>query len=250
MPQKTTLYVIYMPYSLDEYNIGHLHTTCCVSMREANGGMRVSVLENKPATHEVLGDCQFTVKLLDFANKVPGIFRAVAPSGSLTMTEVSYNAFPKCLTMYTSGALSEKKFTARIDTMFFPDYRPAVDPFENLPAAESCEVLDLFRDVQLAVPGPGKELKDLTGKYPVGWEQKGGKVMTIFKRLQVDFHMTFLGKRYIGDIERFIRKIFIQGHQEVLQLEDEWKDMTMDDVRKEEERIQKELAEKYPPKQR
>ncbi|KAI5171781.1 hypothetical protein NEFER03_1086 [Nematocida sp. LUAm3] len=248
MPQKTTLYVIYMPYTLEEYNIGQLYTTCKVSAREAEGGMRVSVLENKPSEHENLGTCQYTDKIIDFSNKVSSIFRAVAPSGALAMKEVSYNAFPKCRTIYRSMALSDKKFISQVDTLFFPEYKPAIDPFNDMPASEKCEVIDIFREPYLAATENGKSPKDYSSEYPEGWEKNGKKVMTVFKRVQIDFHLTFIGKRYIGDIDKFFRKIFLQGHQELMHFHDEWKTKSLKDVRQEEERIKKLLEEKYPNK--
>ncbi|KAI5190516.1 hypothetical protein NECID01_1022 [Nematocida sp. AWRm77] len=250
MPQRTSLYVIYMPYTLEEYNVGHLWTTCKVSLREANKGMRVSVIKNEPVQYEDFGEARNTVKVIDFSKKVSSFIRAIAPSGAMSMNEVSYNAFPRCRTMYTSRVLSEKKFLAKIDTMFFGEYMPAVDPFKGMPATERCEVLHLFQGEQLAEGADLSALKTETGaqKYPDGWETQAKHVMTIFKRVQIDFHMPIIGKRYIEDADKFIRKVFIQGHQEVVHYHNEWCNLTMDDVRKEEKKVEKELAEKYPTK--
>ncbi|KAI5188830.1 hypothetical protein NEMIN01_0198 [Nematocida minor] len=251
MPQRTTLYVIHMPYTLKEYNIGHLLTTCKVSEREANNGMRVSVLENKHMdSSEEGGPCQYTSKVIDFSKKVPSFFRAMAPSGSLTMSEISHNAFPVCKTVYTSGALSEKKFKAKIDTLFFEGYKAPVDPFTDGVVSENCETLDLIHGPQMAEGIDLAELKDDKGNpmFLKDWEKSQSSVMTVFKRVQLDFHVPIFGKRYIEDIEKFMRKIFIQGHQEVIKYHKEWKNMTMEQVRAEEEKVKKELDEKYPPK--
>lgn len=251
MPQRTTLFVIHMPYTLKEYNVGHLLTTCRVSEREANNGMRVSVLENKPIEWEqTKHPCQYTSKLIDFSKKVPTLFRAVAPSGSLTMNEVSHNAFPVCKTVYTSGALSENKFKARIDTLFFEGYKSPIDPFSDGVVVESCETLDLIHGEQLAEGINLAEVKDDKGEplFVKNWEKTHSPVMTVFKRVQIDLHIPIIGKRYIQDIEKFMRKIFIQGHQEVIRYHSEWKNMTMQDVREEEKKVKAELDEKYPPK--
>ncbi|OAG31648.1 hypothetical protein NEDG_00123 [Nematocida displodere] len=247
MPQRTALFTIYMPYHLPEYNIGHLMTTCKVSLREAEKGMRVLVQKNEISAHEDLGECQHTVKTLDFSKKVPGFFRAVAPSGSLTMTETSYNAFPRCSTHYTSGALSEKKFYARIDTMFFEGYREVENPFDTLPEVDRFEVLELATCPQLAENFDVSTMKNDDGslKFAPGWEKTASKVITVFKRVQIDFHLMFIGGKYIEDIEKFMRKIFIQGHQEVLKYHNEWIGLSMEDVRKEEERTKTILAAKY-----
>ncbi|KAH9386389.1 uncharacterized protein NEMAJ01_1285 [Nematocida major] len=253
MPQKTTLYVIYMPYTLKEYNIGHLLTTCRVSEREANNGMRVTMLENKPIeSEEVNGKCQYTEKTLDFSKKVPAFFRTIAPSGSLTMNEASHNAFPVCKTIYTSGALSEKKFVAKINTLFFDGHKAPVDPFTDGVVSEKCEVLDLIHGQQLAEGINLAELTDESGAPMFGkdWEKTRPAVMTIFKRVQIDLHIPIIGRRYIGDVDSFMRKIFIQGHQEVIKYHSEWKNMTMDQVREEERKVKEELDLKYPPKKK
>ncbi|KAI5140793.1 hypothetical protein NEPAR04_0510 [Nematocida parisii] len=249
MAQRTTLYVMYMPYTLKEYNVGQLLTTCRVSEREADKGMRVAVLENKPIKNEETAEpCQYTSKVLDFSKKVPGFFRAIAPSGSLTMSEISYNAFPVCKTTYTSGALSEKKFKARIDTLFFEGHKPPVDPFTDGIVAERCEVLDLVHGQQIAENINLAEIKDESGNllFPADWEKSHTPLMTIFKRVHIDLNIPIIGKRYIEDIDKFMRKMFTQGHQEVIKYYNEWKNMTMDDVRKEEEKTKAHLEEKYP----
>ncbi|KAI5180975.1 hypothetical protein NEOKW01_1216 [Nematocida sp. AWRm80] len=250
MPQRTILYVLYLPYTLDEYNVGHLYTTCKVSLREAKKGTKVTIQDNSPLVHRTLKECQHTLKHIDFSKKVPGLFRALAPKGALTMTEESFNAFPICKTIYLSGALSEKKFNAHIDTMFFSGYKPAVDPFEDMPPTEKCEVLDLFHGAQLAENTDLTELKTPAGDplYPPEWEKSAKNVITIFKRVQVDFHLPLIGKRYIGDIIDFMRNIFIQGHQEVVKYHPEWSNLTMEDVRKEEAKTQEELDKIFPIK--
>lgn len=248
MPQKIALYVIYMPYTLEEYNVGHLATTCKVSVREAEKGMRVQVLKNQAEEHPEYGKCQTTLKVLDFSKKVPGIFRMVAPRNSLTLTETSYNAFPRCSTQYTSGAVSEKNFTARIDTAFFSGYRdPADSPFSTLPPAETCEVLDLLQLPQMAEDYNVSEYRDEMGAgvFVPGWEKRRKSTISIFKRVQVDFHLPFLGRKYVGDVVGFMRNIFIQGHQEILKYHGAWKSMDMPGVREEEARVKKELEEKY-----
>lgn len=252
MPKRTSLYVIYMPYTLKEYNIGHLLTTCKVSEREGSNGMRVSIIENKPEVSPEGRDCQYTSKVIDFSKKVPSFFRAISPSGSMTMNEVSYNSFPVCKTTYTSGALSDKKFKAVIDTCFYEGYKAPVDPFSDGIISERCEILDLVQEPQLAEGVNIGDMKDEKGEplFSEGWQRRRSPVMTVFKRVQIDLHIPIIGKRYIGDIDKFMKKIFTQGHQEVIKYHEEWKNMTLDDIRAEEERVKRELDEKYPPKKK
>lgn len=252
MPKRTSLYVIYMPYTLKEYNVGHLLTTCKVSEREANNGMRVSILENKPEISPDGRECQYTSKVIDFSKKVPSFFRAIAPSGSLTMTESSYNSFPVCKTTYTSGALSDKKFKAVIDTSFYEGYKSPVDPFSDGITSEVCEILDLVNGPQIAEGINIADVKNDKGDplFYENWQRTMNPVMTIFKRVQIDLHLPIIGKRYIGDIDKFMKKIFTQGHQEIIKYHDEWRNMTIDDVRMEEDKIKRELDEKYPSKKK
>ncbi|EHY65326.1 hypothetical protein NEAUS04_1311 [Nematocida ausubeli] len=251
MPQRTTLYVIYMPYTLKEYNVGQLLTTCRVSEREANNGMRVTVLENKAVeSEETAGPCQYTSKVIDFSKKVQSFLRKIAPSGSLTMSEKSHNAFPVCKTVYTSGALSEKKFKARIDTLFLEGHKAPIDPFSDGIISENCEVLDLVYGQQMC---EGIDLATVKGDdgnllFKEGWEKEHTPVMTIFKRVHIDLHIPFIGWKYIEDVDKFMRKMFIQGHQEVIKYHSEWKDMDMDGVREEEAKTKAALEAKYPPK--
>jgi len=241
MPQKTVVYAIYMPCTLEEYNIGHLWTTCKVTAREADV---VKVLRNEIAEHEDMGRCRNTVKEIDFSKMVPGFLRVVFPRDALKMTETSYNAFPRCTTRYVTRALSEKKFALRVDTVLLDGMRHLSDPFSSLPPADRCEVISLFdKEVQLAEGFDASELRDEAGekRFYEGWEKERAPVMTIFKRVQIDLHIALIGKRYIGEVEKFVKKIFTQGHQEIIKYNTEWKSLNIVQVKEEEERVKKEL---------
>lgn len=244
MAKRTVLYVIYMPFTLDEYNIGHLVTTAMISKREALSGTHVEVLENEEAVDEHMGKCQRTVKNIDFSKRAPVLVKSLFPKRALTLKESSWNAFPHCRTLYRSGAFSEEKFRGKVDSLYKEGYHEPANPFPHLPDASRIETIDIAAEAQLE----GLDLRayktsDGRGEFTEGWPQREKKVITIYKRVEVDANAPLFGGKLALEGEKQFRKIFVQGHQEIVRGFEQWKDMTMEQVRALEERTKKELDE-------
>uniref|UniRef100_A0A663F507 DDHD domain-containing protein n=1 Tax=Aquila chrysaetos chrysaetos TaxID=223781 RepID=A0A663F507_AQUCH len=150
-----------------------------------------------------------------------------------------------------------EKFSIEIETYYRPDAGQQTNVF-NLSAAEKrqriLDTIDIVRDP--ISPGEYKPEEDpklyhsaKTGRGPLGddWLEAaaGGPLMCAYKLCKVEF-------RYWGmqsKIEQFIhdvglRKVMLRAHRQAWCWQDEWTDLTMEDIRQLEEETARMLAQK------
>ncbi|XP_010006091.1 PREDICTED: membrane-associated phosphatidylinositol transfer protein 1, partial [Chaetura pelagica] len=182
-------------------------------------------------------------------------FRALLPKAALQVEEESWNAYPYTRTRYTCPFV--EKFSIEIETYYRPDAGQQTNIF-NLSAAEKrqriLDTIDIVRDP--ISPGEYKPEEDpklyhstKTGRGPLGddWLEAaaGGPLMCAYKLCKVEF-------RYWGmqsKIEQFIhdvglRKVMLRAHRQAWCWQDEWTDLTMEDIRQLEEETARMLAKK------
>lgn len=99
--------------TVEEYQVAQLWTVIEASKDETGGGDGVEILRNEPFTKEIHAPIealpggeahtkgQYTHKIYHLASKVPSFIRMIAPTGSLNVTEVAWNAYPYCRTVIT-----------------------------------------------------------------------------------------------------------------------------------------------------
>ena len=111
-------YRIPLPITVEEYHIAQLYSVAEASKNETGGGDGVEVVTNEPYENdpEHGGSGQYTYKLMHLQNKVPGWLRKVAPTGSLTLEEEAWNAYPYCKTVYTNKGYMKDNFRIEIIT--------------------------------------------------------------------------------------------------------------------------------------
>ncbi|XP_043603139.1 cytoplasmic phosphatidylinositol transfer protein 1 isoform X2 [Bombus pyrosoma] len=85
-----------------------------------------------------------------------------------------------------------------------------------------------------------------TGRGPLveGWKGTTQPIMCSYKLVQVSFEMWGMQTRVEDFIHRCIRDILLLGHRQAFAWIDEWYDMTLEDVRQYEQKMQAETNEK------
>uniref|UniRef100_A0A8B9PJR8 Phosphatidylinositol transfer protein membrane associated 1 n=1 Tax=Apteryx owenii TaxID=8824 RepID=A0A8B9PJR8_APTOW len=195
------------------------------------------------------------MRIYHVGSHIPSWFRALLPKAALQVEEESWNAYPYTRTRYTCPFV--EKFSIEIETYYRPDSGQQTNVF-NLSAAEKrqriLDTIDIVRDP--ISPGEYKPEEDpklyhsvKTGRGPLGddWLEvaAGGPLMCAYKLCKVEF-------RYWGmqsKIEQFIhdvglRKVMLRAHRQAWCWQDEWTDLTMEDIRQLEEETARMLAQK------
>ncbi|NWS76700.1 PITM1 protein, partial [Crotophaga sulcirostris] len=253
------------------------------SREESSGeGSGVEILANRPYSDGPGGSGQYTHKIYHVGSHIPSWFRALLPKAALQVEEESWNAYPYTRTRWAvagpRGGLRGcpchqahpclcassrytcpfvEKFSIEIETYYRPDAGQQNNIF-NLSAAEKrqriLDTIDIVRDP--ISPGEYKPEEDpklyhsvKTGRGPLGddWLEvaAGGPLMCAYKLCKVEF-------RYWGmqsKIEQFIhdvglRKVMLRAHRQAWCWQDEWTDLTMEDIRQLEEETARMLAQK------
>ncbi|XP_065541138.1 membrane-associated phosphatidylinositol transfer protein 1 isoform X3 [Lathamus discolor] len=249
-------YRIVLPMSLDEYQVAQLYMIQKKSREESSGeGSGVEILANRPYSDGPGGSGQYTHKVYHVGSHIPSWFRALLPKAALQVEEESWNAYPYTRTRYTCPFV--EKFSIEIETYYRQDAGQQPNVF-NLSAAEKrqriLDTIDIVRDP--ISPGEYKPEEDpklyhstKTGRGPLGddWlEAPGtGPLMCAYKLCKVEF-------RYWGmqsKIEQFIhdvglRKVMLRAHRQAWCWQDEWTDLTMEDIRQLEDETAQMLAQK------
>ncbi|KAI6068342.1 Membrane-associated phosphatidylinositol transfer protein 1 isoform X2 [Aix galericulata] len=226
------------------------------SREESSGeGSGVEILANRPYSDGPGGSGQYTHKIYHVGSHIPSWFRALLPKAALQVEEESWNAYPYTRTRYTCPFV--EKFSIEIETYYRPDAGQQTNVF-NLSAAEKrqriLDTIDIVRDP--ISPGEYKPEEDpklyhsaKTGRGPLGddWLEAaaGGPLMCAYKLCKVEF-------RYWGmqsKIEQFIhdvglRKVMLRAHRQAWCWQDEWTDLSMEDIRQLEEETARMLAQK------
>ncbi|NXD45165.1 PITM1 protein, partial [Copsychus sechellarum] len=250
-------YHILLPMSLEEYQVAQLYMIQKKSREESSGeGSGVEILANRPYSDGPGGSGQYTHKIYHVGSHIPSWFRALLPKAALQVEEESWNAYPYTRTRYTCPFV--EKFSIEIETYYRPDAGQQTNIF-NLSAAEKRQrILDTIDIVCDPIsPGEYKPEEDpklyhssKTGRGPLGddWLEAaaaGGPLMCAYKLCKVEF-------RYWGmqsKIEQFIhdvglRKVMLRAHRQAWCWQDEWTDLTMEDIRQLEEETARMLAQK------
>ncbi|XP_063605866.1 phosphatidylinositol transfer protein alpha isoform-like isoform X3 [Penaeus indicus] len=248
---------VVLPLTVEEYQVAQLYSVAEASKNETGGGEGVEVLKNEPFdNHPLLGDRfskgQYTYKIYHLKSKVPSFIRLLAPEGSLEVHEEAWNAYPYCRTIITNPGYMKKNFVICIETLHVADTGVMENAHEltgeKLKLREVVPI-DISNDPvkstdYKADEDPTKFKSEKTGRGPlVGpeWWKKCDPVMTCYKLVTCEFKWFGLQTRvekFIQDIER---RLFTNFHRQVFCWMDRWHGMTMDDIRRLEDKTKDEL---------
>lgn len=246
-------YVIPLPISVEEYQIGQLYAVAEASKNETGGGEGVEVVQNEAVEHEKYGHCQYTHKIMHLSSKVPTVVRLLAPKGSLEVHEKAWNAYPFCRTEYSNEYMKDA-FYILIDTW----HKLGNKTHENVHNLDEKELakrevvhIDIAKD--LASSGDYKEDEDprkfkseKTGRGPLteSWQETEKEpIMTCYKLYRVEFKWWGLQAKVEGIIVRAVKRLLTNFHRQLFCWIDKWFGMTMEDIRVLEAKTKQDLEE-------
>ncbi|XP_050292819.1 phosphatidylinositol transfer protein alpha isoform isoform X2 [Anthonomus grandis grandis] len=246
-----------LPLTVEEYQVAQLFSVAEASKDNTGGGEGIEVLKNEPFTnYPLLGgkynSGQYTYKIYHLASKVPAFIRLLAPKGSLEIHEEAWNAYPYCRTVITNPGYMKEKFRLVIETLHAPD-RGNRENVHELPA----DKLKMREVVQIDIANdpvsqadykpdedPAKFKSEKTGRGPLvgpDWKEKVTPVMTCYKLVTVEFKWFGLQTRVESFIQKCERRLFTNFHRQVFCWMDRWYGLTMDDIRRIEDKTKEEL---------
>nr|CAH0110947.1 unnamed protein product [Daphnia galeata] len=247
-----------MPLSVDEYQFGQLYAFSVESLNNTGGGEGIEVLRSEPFNDVLLNNTrhsgQYTYKIYHMGSKAPGFMKHLMPKGSFEFHEESWNAYPYSKTVITNPKFMKEDFQLVIESMHH-DGGPDVDNILNL----SQEMLKLREVVHVDIANDKVSSKDYkadldptifrskkTGRGPLNgtWlksEKSKKSLMTCYKLVTVEFKWFGLQSRIENHVMNTEQRIFTLFHRQIFCLLDEWCDMSMEDIRKFEEKVKEEL---------
>ncbi|KAH9419779.1 Membrane-associated phosphatidylinositol transfer protein 2 [Dermatophagoides pteronyssinus] len=243
-------YRIPMPLTVEEYKIAQLYMIAKKSREESQGtGSGVEIIQNEPYTDGPGGSGQYTYKIYHVGHHLPSWLKALLPKSALTVEEKAWNAYPYTKTRYTCPFI--EKFSIEIETKYFDDCGHQTNVF-NLPKSELNRQIDYIDIVEeQLVPASDCNDQNDDPRYYISTKTKRGPlsenwireywndgkpikpIMCAYKLCRVEFKYWGMQNK----IERFIhesalRKTMLKAHQQAWVWQDEWVDLTMDDIRR------------------
>lgn len=238
---------IILPLTVDEYEIGQLHTIVDMSIAETGGGEGIEVLKNEPFTNccPLLGgeytSGQYTHKVYHVERKTPNLIKLILPKGSLKVHEESWNAYPYTKTVLTNPGYMKDGFRLDIESLHRND-RGDEENILQLPSDVLCKrrvtVIDIAND-SVSRRDYDKHLdpklfqSSKTGRGPLqdDWMLTVTPVMTCYKVLKIHFKWFGLQNRVENYIKNFEHNLFTVFHRRLFCKMDQWYGMTMEDIR-------------------
>ena len=255
--------------------VGQLFSVAEASLNETGGGEGVEVINNDPYDNvPLLGGKftkgQYTKKIYHLASKVPAIVKWLAPKGSLEILEEAWNAYPYCKTVLTNPGYMKKNFFIKVETYHLPDRGDSENVHELTPEQlkmRKVVKIDIANDSVLpsdykAHEDPTKfkvrklisvaltfqqflfcHLQSKGGRGPLKgtWTKTVEPVMTAYKLVTIEFKWLGLQnkvEKYAMDTER---RLFTNFHRQLFCTIDKWIELTMEDIRKLEDKTQEQL---------
>jgi len=246
-----------LPLTVEEYQIAQLWSVAESSKENTGGGEGIEVLINEPFDNKQdlfknFTSGQYTHKLYKLQSKVPWWIKKLTPKGSLEIHEKAWNAYPFCKTLVNNPDYMKENFSIKIESFHRNEREDLVNVFELPP-----ELLKKREIVNIDIANdpissndykeeedPKKFLSKKTGRglLAANWKETSQYYMCAYKLCTVEFKWFGLS----GKVEKFIqnaeRRLFTKFHRQLFCWIDKWHGLTLDDVRKIEENVQKELT--------
>eukprot|EP00824_Muranothrix_gubernata_P010741 TRINITY_DN23848_c0_g1_i1.p2 TRINITY_DN23848_c0_g1~~TRINITY_DN23848_c0_g1_i1.p2 ORF type:complete len:344 (-),score=86.63 TRINITY_DN23848_c0_g1_i1:1098-2129(-) len=234
-----------LPVHIDEFDTAQLYCVAKSSKQNTRGEEGVEVLENAPFEKDG-SKGQYTHKVLHIGSHLPKWIQKLIPKSLCRFVEESWNAYPFSQTEYKCAFFGEK-FTLRNTTIHSANGEEA--NIHNLPkdllkkrvidvmniATDRVEKKDYRKDED---PTLVHSEKTSIGPLQRGWETGTQPMMWAYKLLTIEFRYKGIQKKVEKTIYKFVRRIFLMYFRQVYCWMDEWKGMSMDDVRAYETQVQ------------
>lgn len=243
--------------TVEEYQVAQLWSVAQSSKENTGGGEGIEVLKNEPFSNKTdlfqnYTSGQFTHKVYKLHSRIPRWIKMVAPKGSLEFHEVAWNAYPFCRTVVNNPDYMKENFFIKIESFHSQDKGTLENPF-NLPtdllAKREIIYIDIANDPVLpadykAEEDPSKFVSTKTGRGPLkgDWKNSTTPVMCAYKLCTVEFKWFGLQTKVEKYIQNAERRLFTKFHRQLFCWIDQWHGLTMADIRKLEDEVQKELS--------
>jgi len=252
----TKEYRIPLPLTVEEYRIAQLYTIMKKSRNESTGsGSRVEILENVPYTDGPGGSGQYTKKIYHIGSHIPGWIKAFLPKTALRVEEEAWNAYPYTKTHTTCPFMD--KFYIDVETYYYPDPGIQENVFNFSPDERKRISVDLIDPVKDPFPSnyykkeedPKIFASEKTKRGPLtedwldAYEKDVTKqpIMCAYKLISVEFKYWGIQSKIEQFIQDSARKTVLVGHRQAWSWQDEWCSFSIDDIRKFEAQVQKDL---------
>jgi len=241
-------YRVVLPMAVEEYQVGQLFSVAKLSSQETSNGEGVEVLKNEPYS-DATGTGQYTEKIYHVGSRLPGWVKAFIPGSALKLEEKAWNAYPYCKTVLKNGWIGDR-FTFTIESRHFND-NGSQENVHNLTPEQlkkrEVDFIDIAADKidkkeYKKEEDPTLVKSEKTGRGPLteGWKEKQ-PLMCCYKLVTVEFHMFGLQGKVESYLHNFERNLFLRFHRQVYCWLDEWFGMTMEDIRKYENKTKQDL---------
>jgi len=245
-------YRICMPLSVEEYKIGQLYMIAKHSLEQSQKGEGVEVIENKPHKDETHGSGQYTEKRIYLSSRLPSWIRSLVPK-LFYVTEKAWNYYPFTITQYSCSFLP--RFSVYIDTRYEDNNgttQNCLNCSEETLKIRQVDHVDIAMDECAAHHYKEEEdvkkfqsKKTSRGPLQEGWREDSKPIMCSYKLVEVKFDMMYLLQSRIEEfVHKSIREILLVGHRQAFAWIDHWFDMSIEDVRDFERKMQEETNEK------
>lgn len=246
-------YIIPLPITPDQYKIAQLYTVAKVSLQESTGDTSIQIDKNEDKNDEKYGKCRYTEKIFYLNSKVPGVIRAIVPSKALILEEKAFNSFPICHTFYKNRYFGIDEFFSSVISNHkiknsFSEYELPSNYPKNLKNSgreniyekifvknEDFEkskfiMMDICENIQNKKFNPNNMEVNGINLKPKWFEETDKQHMVCQKFVTVKLNK-FLLSGFVNLIADHVDKLFLSAHQQMICTYDEWKDLTLEDIR-------------------
>jgi len=205
-------YQIPMPVTVEEYGIGLLYMVAKSSMEDsgAASGTGVEFVKNEPYTdnEHQLPPGQFTEKVYFVRSYLPRFLAALLPESASSIVEFSWNAFPRCKTVYQCPYFGTK-LSVSVDSIYLRDKTPRANAL-GLSKAELAQrsviSLDIASREFVALPAAAADdpTRFVSAKTNRGqlvaskWYTSHEPLMYAYKVVRLDFKKLGLQSKYVS----------------------------------------------------
>ncbi|KFD50834.1 hypothetical protein M513_08272 [Trichuris suis] len=254
----TKEYRILLPLSVDEYRVAQLYMIQRKSQEETKGvDSGVEIIVNEPYHHADGSSGQYTFKIYHIEGHLPAWFRAILPDSAMKIVEESWNAYPYTKTRFSCPFID--KFYLEVETKYFNDAGCQENVFNLSEAELNLRIVDVMDIVKDSIPAADyRKLEDpklykskVTGRGPLteNWVEEciatGSPIMCAYKLCKVQFNywgMQSKVEKFVHDFA--LRRTMLRAHRQAWAWQDEWFNLSIEDVRRLEIQAQRILQER------
>lgn len=222
------------------------------SLEQSEKGTGVEVIKNEDCEDAVHGKGRYTEKRIHLSSRLPYWVQSFCPQ-IFYVIEKAWNYFPYTLTEYSCSFIP--KLNILIETQFENNAGTTENVFalteDKLKDREIDHIDIAFDEVSAKHYREEEDPKffksTVTQRGPLmdeNWRNTVKPVMCSYKLVNASFEVWGLQTKVEAMIHSNIREILLLGHRQAFAWIDEWFNMSLEDVREYEKKIQEETNQK------